>query len=226
MSRPSRSQRERQRRQQRAERRQQRDGAGEQKAGPSSADPIYGTTARVIDASLRWHVARTLPRMGGRALEALKAIEVATFLPRASEVVVRRGRRVVRRTPLVMRTVFIGVRDAAHLAQVYDRPGIAEIVSTVEPDAGGTGNIAGFVHKPARIEPAALQRFVNALADGEIVQPIGIKVGDDVVVMTGPFASFPAVVEQILPGDRVKVAVSIFGRPSVVELGIADVQKA
>ena len=162
--------------------------------------------------------------MGNRALEALKAIEIATFLPRASEVVVRRGRRVVRRTPLVMRTVFIGVRDAAHLAQVYDRPGIAEVVSHVEAETKGTGNLAGYVRKPAQIAPEALQRFVNALAAGEIVQPIGISVGQSVVVMAGPFASFPAVVEQILPNDRVKVAVSIFGRPSPVELGIAEVQ--
>ena len=228
MSRPGKRERERARLRRRAERRAEKrthgtsSGAGGS-AGPSAADPIRGTTARVIDASLCWHIARTLPRMGGRALEALKAIEVATFLPRASEVVVRRGRRVVRHTPLVMRTVFIGVRDTAHLAQVYDRPGIAEVVSTIEPETEGTGNLAGFVLKPARIEPSALQRFVNALAEGEIVKPVGVEAGSTVLVAVGPFASFPAVVEQILPGDRIKVAVSIFGRPSVVELGIADV---
>jgi len=197
-------------------------GAGS--ARSSAADPIRGVAAVAIDTTLSWHIARTLPRMGARALKALEGAEIATYLPRASEVVVRRGRRVVRRTPLLMRTVFIGVRNDDHLGQARTATGIAEIVSHPEPEDGPTGNIASIVMRPARLDPADLQRFVNALAKGEIVEPMGLKVGQSVLVLDGPFASFPAVVEAILPSDRVKVAVSIFGRPSPVELDIAQVQ--
>ncbi|KQT17707.1 hypothetical protein ASG40_16940 [Methylobacterium sp. Leaf399] len=151
-------------------------------------------------------------------------IEVTTYLPRASEIVVRRGRRVVRRTPLLMRTVFIGVKDERHLAEARACPGLAEIVCHPEEDTSVQGNVSGLVMKPARLDPVALQQFVQAIADGEIVQPVGVKVGQNVVVREGPFASFPATVEEILPHDRIKVAVSIFGRSSPIELGIAEVQ--
>ncbi len=122
--------------------------------------------------------------------------------------------------------VFIGVRDEAHLAEVRAQPGIAEIVSHPEIEAGPAGNVQQIVRRPARLDPEDLQRFLDALAAGEIVQPVGVRVGSSVVVMTGPFARFPATVDAILPGDRLRVAVIIFGQPSPVDLGMADVQLA
>jgi transcriptional antiterminator NusG len=60
------------------------------------------------------------------------------------------------------------------------------------------------------------------------------KVGDDVVVTNGPFASFPGVVEEALDipieklsaSMRIKVAVNIFGRATPVELEYWQVAKA
>lgn len=189
------------------------------------SEPVRGRTAETIDASLRWHMARTAPRMGVRALRDLREAEAATFLPRASEVVVRRGRRVIRHTPLIIRTVFVGVRDDAHLAQVRAQPGIAEIVCHPEPDGGPQGNVSGMVMRPAELDPVELQRFINAIAGSEIVEPMGVGVGSSVIVASGPFASFPATVEAILPGDRVKVALMIFGRASRLDLSLAEVQR-
>jgi transcription antitermination factor NusG len=161
--------------------------------------------------------------MGDRALTALHEVKVDTFQPRTSEVVVRRGRRVVRHAQLLMRTVFIGVRDDVHLAEARGAPGVAEIVSHPEPEGGPQGNIVGMVMRPARLDPLALQAFVDAVASGEIVAPMGVDVGSSVMVQAGPFASFPGTVETILPGDRLKVSVSIFGRATPVEVGLADV---
>lgn len=185
-----------------------------------------GTRAMTFDPALRWHIARIAPRMGKRALKELHEIRTDTYLPRASEIVDRRGRRVVRHTPLVVRTVFIGVRDDAHLEAVKEKPGIAEIVSHPEPEPAHIlkGNVEGFAMKPARLDPALLQQFANALARGEIIAPVGLSVGRSVFVREGPFASFPGVIEELLPAGRVRVAVSIFGRPAPVELDIAQVQ--
>ena len=219
-------QRERARRQRKEQRRIEHPEAVVQ-AAPSArsvADPICGVASPTIDASLSWYVARTMPRMGERALEALQAAKVVTYQPRASEVVVRRGRRVVRHTPMLIRTVFIGVVDGDHLNEAKAAPGVAELVCYPAQDMSTQGNIAGPVMEPARLDAVGLQRFVDAIAKGEIAEPLGIKAGDGVVVTNGPFASFPAVVEEILPGDRLRVAVSIFGRASPVELGLADVQ--
>ncbi|GAA0262764.1 transcription termination/antitermination protein NusG [Methylorubrum aminovorans] len=178
---------------------------------------------RRLNSDLRWYIARTLPRMGDRALTALHEVKVDTFQPRTSEVVVRRGRRVVRHAQLLMRTVFIGVRDAAHLDEARGAPGVAEIVSHPAPDTSPPGNIAGMVMRPARLDPEALQRFVDALVSGEIVAPMSVGEGSSVIVRAGPFASFPGTVEAVLPGDRLKVSVSIFGRATPVEVGLADV---
>ncbi|KQO76443.1 hypothetical protein ASF20_13945 [Methylobacterium sp. Leaf88] len=171
-----------------------------------------------------WYIARTKPRMGERALQALQAADVVTYQPRTSEVVVRRGRRVVRRKPMLLRTVFIGVADANHLDEAKAAHGVAELVCYPVADASTEGNIGGMVLKPARLDADVLQRFVGRIAQGEIVEPVGIKVGQSVIVREGPFASFPAVVNAILANDRLGVAVSLFGRPSPVELGIAEVQ--
>ena len=234
MSRPGKRQRERDRQQRRAERRaSQREQTGgtspRASSGPSAADPVRGGASSFIDPDLRWHMVHTPPLLGPlsrRSLDdALKAGEVRTFRPRASEIVVRRGRRVVRHVPLLIRTVIVGVRDQDHLERVASLPGIAEVVTYSDTETETKGNIAGSGRRVARLDPAALQIFVNALAEGEIVRPVGVEVGSNVVVMTGPLASFPGVVEEILANDRIRVAVPVFSRPTVVVLGIADVSR-
>ena len=227
-------QRDRERRQRREQRRTERRGlpaghggtasSGTVTSARSAADPICGVASLTIDPSLCWYIARTKPRMGERALQALQAAQVVTYQPRTSEVVVRRGRRVIRRTPMLLRTVFIGVIDDPHLDEAKAATGVAELVCYPVEDASLQGNIAGPVLKPARLDAEGLQQFVDVLARGEIVEPVGIKVGQSVVVREGPFASFPAVVEAILPSDRLRVTVSLFGRPSPVELRITDVR--
>ncbi|MFF8799542.1 MULTISPECIES: transcription termination/antitermination protein NusG [unclassified Methylobacterium] len=220
MNRAGKKQRERARKQRRAERK----AAGVRIAAPSVTAPVLGATAVQIDPGLSWHIARTLPRMGTRALKALEEAQVDYYLPHLSEVVVRRGRRVVRSTPLLMRTVFIGVRDADHLAEARSRTGVAEIVSHPEPEDGPEGNIISLVMRPARLDPDELQRLADRLAEADIAQPTGISVGQSVLVREGPFAGFPATVEAILPNDRIRVGVSLFGRMSPIMLDLAHVQ--
>jgi transcriptional antiterminator NusG len=55
---------------------------------------------------------------------------------------------------------------------------------------------------------------------------VPFKVGDTVTVVDGPFNDFTGFVEEVNPEkNKVKVMVSIFGRPTPVELDFLQVDK-
>jgi transcriptional antiterminator NusG len=56
--------------------------------------------------------------------------------------------------------------------------------------------------------------------------PVSFKVGEQVRISGGPFASFSGVVEEIDDArSSMKIAVSIFGRPKPMEIEFGQVEK-
>lgn len=78
-----------------------------------------------------------------------------------------------------------------------------------------------------------LKREDGGVIPGKTSVRAVFSIGDQVRVIDGPFASFPGIVEKGLdvaieeldPEMRIKVAVSLFGRPTPVELEITQVEK-
>ncbi len=94
-----------------------------------------------------------------------------------------------------------------------------------------TPKVTGFLgsgQRPLPVPQKEVDRIRGVMEDGE-ARPrptITFEIGENVRVTDGPFASFSGVVEDVdEEATRLKVAVSIFGRATPVELEFTQVEK-
>ena len=114
-------------------------------------------------------------------------------------------------------------------------PGYVLIKSEMDNDLyhmiKGIKKVSGFLGTkgmPVPVSDKEIEKILGQIKDG-VAQPksaIDYSVGEKVQVIDGPFASFNGLIEDIDEDkSRLKVSVSIFGRPTPVDLEYNQVEK-
>jgi transcription termination/antitermination protein NusG len=172
----------------------------------------------------RWYIVHTYSNFEKKVAEEirkqaaqkhLEEIFEQVLVPTEEVVEIRRGRRIKSERRFFPGYVLVKVDltdEAFHLIK-------------------NTPKVTGFLGsglKPVPITDAEANRILNQVAEG-VEKPktsIHFEVGEQVRVADGPFASFNGQVEEVdEERSRLKVAVSIFGRPTPVELEYGQVEK-
>jgi transcriptional antiterminator NusG len=92
-----------------------------------------------------------------------------------------------------------------------------------------TGFVGGGRNQPVPISQAEVQKIVDQMSDGahHPRHKVEFTVGEYVRVKEGPFADFNGTVEEAnYEKNKLRVAVTIFGRSTPVELEFSQVEKA
>jgi transcriptional antiterminator NusG len=92
--------------------------------------------------------------------------------------------------------------------------------------------VSGFLGSkgiPVPVSDKEIEKILGQIKDGVAQPKFGIEyiIGEKVQVVDGPFASFNGMVDEIDEDkSRLKVSISIFGRPTKVDLEFNQVEKA
>ena len=172
----------------------------------------------------RWYIVHTYSNFEKKVMESLKEQAIQKHLeeyfeqvivPTEEVVEIRRGRRIKSE-----RRFFPGYV----LAKVDLTDEVFHLIKNTPKVTGFLGSGS----KPVPISDVEANRILNQVAEG-VERPkasIRFEVGEQVRVAEGPFASFNGQVEEVdEERARLKVAVSIFGRPTPVELEYGQVEK-
>jgi transcription termination/antitermination protein NusG len=172
----------------------------------------------------RWYIVHTYSNFEKKVMEDIRK-QVAQkhldemfeqiIVPTEEVVEIRRGRRIKTERRFFPGYVLVKVDltdEAFHLIK-------------------NTPKVTGFLGsglKPVPISDVEANRILNQVAEG-VEKPktsIHFEIGEQVKVADGPFASFTGQIEEVdEERSRLKVAVSIFGRPTPVELEYGQVEK-
>lgn len=170
-----------------------------------------------------WYVVRTISGKEKKIREAiLNEAELAklnhlirdVMVPSENIVEMREGKKRVRSRVFFPGYILVEM-DVTKETQflIENIPGVVSFVG-----AGG---------KPQPLTPEEVKRILGEVEkkDGREVIAVPFKMGDPVRVIDGPFIDFRGVVQEVNEEKRkVKVSVSIFGRPTPVELDFLQVE--
>lgn len=161
-----------------------------------------------------WFVAQLRPNGLQLAQSHLARQGYRTFAPWRQETVRRAGRLVARRTPLFPGYVFVQFDAGA--------PGWGAIDST----RGVARLIRSGSQRPAGMPPPLMAGLL-ARCDGDDHLQLEPELarGDQVRIVSGPFASLVATIEDMTRDDRLRLLADLMGRATAVTVPASAVER-
>src|SRR5689334_3599807 len=177
-----------------------------------------------IKSDARWYIVHTYSNFEKKVADEIKRqakiqglddLVEDVLVPTEEVVEVRRGQKVNSERKFLPGYVLLRAKltdEAYHLVK-------------------NVAKVTGFLgqnNKPMPLRQGEVDRILNQVSEGaeHPKSTITFEIGEQVRVADGPFTSFTGVVEEVDEDrSRVKVAVSIFGRATPVELEFTQVEK-
>ena len=149
-------------------------------------------------------------------------------VPSVDEIEIRDGqRRTVPRKifPGYVLVQMIGLKQDDPAASEQDKAQSSKAWTVVRNSPGVTGFV-GSGTAPTPLDETEVRSIIKQMKADEPRVKVGFQVGQSVRVTDGPFSDFVGTVEEInTEKGKVKVAVSIFGRETPVELDFLQVER-
>ena len=174
---------------------------------------------------MNWYIVQTFSGFEQKVAETLKdTVKAKELDEKITDVVVpihevtevKRGKRVQRKKKYFPSYVLVKMEMSKDLYHMIKN------IQKVTGFLGTTGN-------PAPVSDKEIDKILGNIKEGSLVpEPkLSFDVGEQVKVSEGPFASFTGLVEEVdEEKSRLKVSVSIFGRPTPIELEYNQVEKS
>lgn len=175
--------------------------------------------------AMRWYSVSVLSNFEKKVAEAIRTATVEAGLedeidevlvPTEEVIEVRRGKKVTSERRFMPGYVLVRMEMS---------PRTQHLVSSINRVTGFLGQ-AG---KPSPMRDDEVNLILNRVEEGQEAPRnlIRFEIGENVKVSDGPFDGFSGMVEEIdEENGRLKVMVSIFGRPTPVELEYTQVTKS
>ena len=171
-----------------------------------------------------WYIVQTFSGFEQKVAEKLKeTIKKRDLEDKISEVLVpihevtevKRGKRVQRKKKYFPSYVLVQMEMTKELYHMIKN------IQRVTGFLGSTGN-------PVPVPEKEIYKIMGGIKEGSLAPKtlVNFDIGEQVRVCEGPFASFSGLVEEVdEEKSRLKVSVSIFGRPTPIDLEYNQVEK-
>jgi len=171
-----------------------------------------------------WYIVQTFSGFENKVAETLKdTIKAKELNEKIDEVLVpihevtevKRGKRVQRKKKYFPSYVLVEMEMTKELYHMIKN------IQRVTGFLGSTGN-------PVPVPKKEIDKIMGGIKEGSLAPKtlVNFDIGEQVRVCEGPFASFSGLVEEVdEEKSRLKVSVSIFGRPTPIDLEYNQVEK-